>query len=104
MVKLVITTTDSISSARTIALKLVESGDAACVNILQVSESVYKWEGNIQQQREFLLLCKTSDSGSGRLFKSIEKLHPYEVPEILEISTSSVSEKYEKWINESCGI
>ncbi len=91
----VITTVDSKTKAKEIASSLVEKRLAACVQILPI-ESIYRWKGKIETAKEFQLIIK------GKNFKALEKaikeIHPYEVPEIIQIPIKRASKSYLSWL------
>lgn len=86
-------------AAETLALKLVDLGLAACVNIVPGITSVYRWEDRIQRDSEALLVIKTSDETLAQLMLELPTLHPYEVPEIVALNPSSVHAPYAQWID-----
>ncbi|MEM3383054.1 MAG: divalent-cation tolerance protein CutA [Nitrososphaerales archaeon] len=98
--KIVITTCPDQISAEKIAKDSIEEGLAACVNITKV-RSIYMWKGKIEDIEEFLMLFKTTEKGIERLKDFIKKNHPYEVPEILEITPDYVDSNYLSWLNEN---
>ena len=83
-----------------IANQLVKKKLVACVNITKIS-SVYSWEGKIENQSEYLALFKTTKTKLQPLKKELEKLHPYDVPEIVEINPISINKPYLKWLADS---
>ena len=83
-----------------IAIKLVKKKLTACVNITKIS-SVYSWKGKIENQSEYLALFKTTKKNQLALKKELEKLHPYDVPEIAEINVESINQPYMKWLVDS---
>ncbi len=83
-----------------IANQLVEKKLVACVNITKIS-SVYSWKGKIENQSEYLALFKTTKTKLRPLKKELEKLHPYDVPEIVEINPISINKSYLKWLVDS---
>ena len=83
-----------------IAIKLVKKKLTACVNITKIS-SVYSWKGKIKNQSEYLALFKTTKKNLQPLKKELEKLHPYDVPEIVEINPISINKPYLKWLVDS---
>jgi periplasmic divalent cation tolerance protein len=98
----VLTTCGSAAEARKIARRLVGEKQAACVNILRVPvESIYRWKGNVESAREFLLLIKTQKKMFAGLERTIRQLHSYDVPEILALPVSAGSKGYLQWINDS---
>ena len=92
---------DESTSVR-IAEALVSAGLAACVNICPNIRSIYRWQGEIQQDQEHLLLIKTTQKCYSRLEKSLQELHPYELPEIIAVSIEYGLPGYLNWIDESC--
>jgi periplasmic divalent cation tolerance protein len=87
--------------AVTIARALVEERLAGCVNIIRDIRSIYRWQGNIEDDREVLMIAKTKK----KLFKTFEKkvkeLHSYTVPEIIAIPLVTGSKDYLKWLNDA---
>ena len=82
------------------ANELVKKRLAACVNFLKIS-SIYSWKGKIENTDEFLALFKTTQKNKVALKKAIQKMHPYDVPEIAEIDIRSINQSYLKWLIES---
>jgi len=84
-----------------IARHLVETKLAACVNVSQPIESIYRWEGKIADEREFLLIIKST----GELFPEIEaeiaKIHSYHTPEIICLPVADGSRNYLQWVSDS---
>ncbi len=87
--------------AERLAKMLVEQKLAACVNINDSIQSVYRWQGKIQQDREALLMIKTSEQLWSRLEQELIRHHPYEVPEIIATPISAGSEHYLSWVEEN---
>lgn len=88
-------------SAEHIARQLVESGLAACINILPSVTSVYQWQGKLETAQEHLLLIKTRADRFPALENRIKSLHPYELPEIVAVSIDRALPDYLEWID-SC--
>lgn len=88
-------------AAALIAERLVAECLAACVNALPGLRSTYRWQGEVQQDQETLLLIKTSAHLLPRLEERIGDLHPYDVPEIIALALSEGSAPYLDWIAES---
>ena len=97
---IIISTFPSKQSVTSIANKLVKKKLAACVNIINIS-SIYAWKGKIENQSEYLALFKTSKKNQPNLKKELQKLHPYDIPEIAEINVDSINQSYLKWIVDS---
>ena len=85
-------------SAEKIARLLVDSGLAACVNILPNLTSVYSWQGQIETAGEHLLLIKSSQAGYQAIETAILSLHPYELPEIIAVPIGQGLPGYLNWI------
>ncbi|MBI3209956.1 MAG: divalent-cation tolerance protein CutA [Candidatus Solibacter usitatus] len=84
--------------AEKIARTLVEKQLAACVNILPAVRSIYRWQGNVEDTTEVLLLIKTRQAVYPDLEKEIRKLHSYSAPEIVAIVIDRGSAAYLDWI------
>lgn len=85
-------------NANLIATTLVDENLAACVNIMPSVTSVYKWEGIVQNDNEFLLIIKTQEDKFEALEAKIKELHEYTVPEIIVLPIIKGSEEYQNWI------
>jgi periplasmic divalent cation tolerance protein len=96
--QIVLTTTSDASEAETLALKIVESRLAACVQVLPRMSSFYVWEGKTQRSPEHLLLIKTLPDKYDELERFIIENHSYDLPEIVAINAERVSSPYLAWI------
>jgi periplasmic divalent cation tolerance protein len=83
MVSIIYSTTDTLETAKMIARSLVKEKLVACVHIIPQIESIYRWQGKIEETNECVLLVKTTDRNVEKTIQKIRSLHPYEVPEIL---------------------
>jgi periplasmic divalent cation tolerance protein len=83
------------------ARSLVEERLAACVNLLAPMESVYRWEGNIEQETERQVVIKTSRDRVAMLWDRIRELHPYDVPEFLVLPIIDGNDAYLRWVADS---
>lgn len=81
-----------------IARALVESNLAACVNILDKMESVFSWDGELNEEKEVLLMIKTKKDLFDNAKILIQKLHSYTVPEVIALPIIQADETYLKWI------
>jgi periplasmic divalent cation tolerance protein len=88
-------------TAQRIARAVVESGQAACVNIIPGLRSVYRWQGTLQEDNEYLLLIKTQAARVGPLTESILSLHPYELPEVIAVPVIGGHAPYLDWVRDS---
>ncbi|MHB9286544.1 divalent-cation tolerance protein CutA [Halobacteriales archaeon Cl-PHB] len=87
-------------AAADIATALVEERLAACVNRVPC-RSTYRWEGEVVEDDEELLLVKTTDERFADLEARILALHPYDVPCIERFEEGSIHAPFEAWIAES---
>lgn len=84
-----------------IASRLVEEKKAACVNILDKVTSIYRWKGDICTDAELLLLIKTRAELFPTVKDAIISLHPYEVPEVVQLPINAGHGPYLAWIGEN---
>jgi periplasmic divalent cation tolerance protein len=84
--------------AEKLARTLVEKELSACVNIIPSLTSIYRWQGEICQEQEVLLIIKTVKHLFPELEETIKRKHPYEVPEIIAIPVAEGSEAYLSWL------
>jgi len=97
----VFVTAADVAEAGRIAETLVEKRFAACVQILPEMESVYRWQGQVERQREVLLIAKTVQSHFEELEKEVRALHSYETPEIVAFTLATGSGPYLEWLKKS---
>lgn len=86
-----------------IAKALVSEKLAACVNIITSIRSIYAWKGEICDDREVMLIAKTSAGKFPALAERVKSLHSYEVPEIIAIPVMEGSAAYLAWMDEALG-
>ena len=98
---IVLTTLPADGDAAAFASTLVEERLAACVNIGGEMQSVYRWEGQIEEDQERQVTIKTSRASVARLWERVRELHPYEVPEFLVLPVVDGSDMYLNWIRNS---
>lgn len=98
-----LTTLGADADAAALARTLVDEGLAACVNVLPVMTSVYRWKGAIEEDRELQLVIKTVATRLPELEQRLRELHPYELPELLVVPVSGGSEAYLAWLTSSVG-
>jgi periplasmic divalent cation tolerance protein len=98
----VVVTCGSMKEAKRLASALVEARLAACVNISTAPvESVYRWKGRVERGKEFLLLVKSTRKNFVALRREIERLHSYDLPEIIAMPITEGSAEYLRWLGES---
>lgn len=96
----VVTTIDDADKARAIAKAIVGQKLAACAQISAI-ESVYNWDGALQNDAEFRILFKTTDERYADVEAAILELHTYDLPAIFAWEAKHVFEPYAKWVAEN---
>jgi periplasmic divalent cation tolerance protein len=100
----VLTNCGSAEEAAKIARALVEKKLAACVNVMPAVRSFYRWKGVIEDEQESLLVIKSSRALFNDLRVEIEKLHSYEVPEVIAVPIVDGSEGYLEWLDRELAV
>ncbi|HSA55871.1 MAG TPA: divalent-cation tolerance protein CutA [Gemmatimonadaceae bacterium] len=95
----VLTTLANSDDAATFVRALLDRRLIACGTLLPAARSLYRWEGNIADESEVVVLLKTRSAMLHALEAAFEELHPYEVPELLALPVTSGLEKYLAWIS-----
>jgi periplasmic divalent cation tolerance protein len=97
---IVFVTCGSEEEALNISRALVEEQLAACVNLISPVRSIYRWEGKIWDEKEWLLIIKTQRKRFDELEKKVKSLHSYSVPEIIALPITAGSSSYLDWLAE----
>ena len=100
-VVIVFVTAPSDDEARRIGRTLVAERLAACVNVIGPLHSIYRWEGQVQEDAEQLLVVKARRSDVDALAARVRALHSYEVPEVVALDVVAGSAPYLAWVLES---
>jgi periplasmic divalent cation tolerance protein len=98
---IVLTTLAEGADASMLARTLVAEQLAACVNILPVMTSVYRWQGRIEEEQERQVIIKTTRARLAALEARLQQIHPYEVPELLVLPISEGAAAYLQWLVEN---
>lgn len=97
----VLVTCGTAAEAKRIAERLVERSLAACVNVLEARvRSTYRWKGKMETAAECLLLIKSSRQLLPALRAEVERLHSYEVPEVIALPIVEGSPAYLRWLSQ----
>ncbi len=94
MYSIVYITTSGVEEAKKIAKNLLEEKIVACANIIPVMESIYWWEGDLEEDVESVLLVKTNSQLVDKV------IHSYQTPCILQFEVKKGSKDYLKWMEE----
>jgi periplasmic divalent cation tolerance protein len=98
MYSIVYITTSGNLESKEIAKRLLENKLACCVNIIPSVESMYLWNGKIEEDSESIMVVKTISILVDEVIKMVEYVHSYETPCILEITVNDGSKNYLKWM------
>lgn len=98
---LVVLVTAPPDRAHEIARVLVESGHAACVNLVPGLRSLYRYKGDLHDEPESLLVIKTQRAHLAALEALVAEVHPYELPEFLVLPVAGGSAAYLTWLGEA---
>jgi len=91
------TTYPNLEQAKNLAKILLTENFAACVNFYTI-ESMYIWQGKLENNPEILIRIKSKKSFFDEIEKIIKKHHGYMLPEIISINIDEVEEKYGEWL------
>lgn len=98
--RIVLCTCPDEDTARRLSAGLVEARLAACVNILPQVRSVFRWQGEVQDETEVLMVVKTTAMRLAGLESWLLEHHPYDVPEVLVLPVGGGSRAYLEWLEE----
>jgi periplasmic divalent cation tolerance protein len=95
---LIFSTADSMELAQQIAKAVVESREAACVNILPGVRSIDRWQEKVCDESELLLMIKSSQERFDAVRQTILRLHSYDTPEVISVPISDGDARYLGWL------
>jgi periplasmic divalent cation tolerance protein len=87
--------------ARRIGRLVVEERLAACVNILGPCNSIYRWQGSVEEAVEVAALFKTGADSAEALIERIAALHSYDVPAAVAWPIERALDPYRDWVVDS---
>ena len=96
--RLVYITAKDKAEAKKIGNALLAARVAACVNIIEHMESMYWWEGKIEESSEAVLIAKTDSSLVGEVIALVKKTHNYSVPCVLSLPVETGNPDYVNWL------
>jgi periplasmic divalent cation tolerance protein len=96
----VLITTASDEEAQKIGRILVEEGLVACANIIPAVRSIFRWEVQVTEEQEALLILKSVSEVFDSLEAKVKAHHSYDVPEIIALPIQTGSEPYLAWIRD----
>lgn len=98
-----ITTTGTQEQANRLAEELVDRRQAACVNIIPIQRSVYRWQGQVCDDSEFLLVIKSTDEEWDAVQETVRELHEYDLPELLAFNVAHGEARFLEWMLDCIG-
>ncbi|PIU32446.1 MAG: divalent-cation tolerance protein CutA [Syntrophobacteraceae bacterium CG07_land_8_20_14_0_80_61_8] len=102
-VMVVMVTAGSEAEADQLARVLVGERLAACVNLVAPIRSIYRWKGELCDDREVLMIIKTRSSRFDALDRRVRQLHSYEVAEVIGWPVTRGAPDYLKWVADQTG-
>jgi len=99
----VLSTASSAEEAEKIARSLVDARLAACVNVVPGMRSFYRWKEHIEDTAEWLMVIKSSRGRFDALRTALERLHSYEVPEVIALTVIDGAQNYLNWMDAELG-
>jgi periplasmic divalent cation tolerance protein len=101
--RVVLVTFPDESAAEALVGRLVEERLVACGNILPGVTSIYRWQDEVEREREVLVVFKTTIEGAEELVRRVPELHPYDVPEVLVLPVAAGRGPYIQWVADNVG-
>ncbi|MFQ6610456.1 MAG: divalent-cation tolerance protein CutA [Fidelibacterota bacterium] len=99
--EIVLTAVPDGKTAEKIAYLLVDNlRIVRCVNIVPQIRSMYRWQGKVCQEKEILLLIKSSKANREKIIAAVKAVHPYDLPEIITIPVTGGESLYLDWLTE----
>ena len=95
---IVLVTAPDLDIGAQLARAVVEERLAACGNLIPGVRSIYRWQGQVHDDAEVLLVLKTSHDAVERLRARVVALHPYDCPEVVALPVSAVHPPYLAWV------
>lgn len=99
-INMIYITAGSKDEARMIGKTLVSNRLAACVNIIENMNSIYMWDGKLQDDKETILIAKTTKARVPDLIKKVKSLHSYDCPCIVSLPVADGNSVFLKWISD----
>jgi periplasmic divalent cation tolerance protein len=94
----VLTTLATPEAAHDLVRELVAARIVACGTVVPAATSIYRWQGTVTAESEALVLLKTVPARWGALVEAVERLHPYDVPELLALPVQAGLPAYLAWV------
>jgi len=97
-----LSTVEKREDAERIAKHLVDKRLVACINVVKIENSYYRWKGKTVVSGEYLLVMKLPDKNFELLRRELKRIHPYTLPELIALKVEKCSLEYLNWVKRSC--
>lgn len=94
----VIVTSAPADQADSLATRLVEAAHVNCVNLLPGASAIYRWQGELERDRETWMWMETHRTRLDACLDALEAMHPYDVPKVLVLRPTDVADAYAAWV------
>uniref|UniRef100_D3TRX4 Divalent-cation tolerance protein CutA n=1 Tax=Glossina morsitans morsitans TaxID=37546 RepID=D3TRX4_GLOMM len=98
---IVLRTFPDFESAQSSIKYLLKNKLAACITQLSGATSFYYWNTTLPKKKEVQILIKSNLMLKNHIFPAIKNLHPYDIPELIVLSTDSIEKNYKRWIKKN---
>jgi periplasmic divalent cation tolerance protein len=98
---LVFSTFATEEDAARVVRALLEERLIACGNLLPGARSLYRWQGEVADEREVVAILKTRKQDWPALLARLHKLHPFEIPECVAVKITAGAPKYLAWLEDA---
>ena len=95
------TTVTNIDVKKNIIDELILNKFSSCINIIENATAHYIWKNQLVEDREDIMLIKTTIKNEKKIYKIIKKLHNFDVPEIITINVANIDKSYFNWLNQT---
>ena len=97
-IKFVYVTAPNVDEASNIGRALVKDRLVACVNIIEGVRSIYRWEDNIEDEKEAVLVMKTTESNVDAVTNKIKSMHSYDCPCVVALEVTGGNLSFLQWV------
>lgn len=95
---LVYMTAGSKEEARTVGEALIQSKLAACINIIENMNSIFMWQGKVEDDAEVVVIAKTTAERVPALIEKVKAVHSYDCPCIVCLPITDGNPEFLDWI------
>ena len=97
-IKFVYVTAPNVDEASNIGRALVNEHLVACVNIIEGVRSIYRWENNIEDEKEVVLVMKTTENNVDAVTNKIKSMHSYDCPCVVALEITGGNPSFLQWV------